>query len=491
MAIRSLPRRRSHDVLHVGTVVAGSLAAGFAAAVILPFLPVGTVDVNFSTAMVLFGFALGWALLAVLSTRFTDQPQRWAVAPAIFMALSGVLVLVAPDSVVDALGWVWPPALVVLVVWVWTRARRELHSRTRAWLLNPVLVILVLLALGGGYETISQSIAPAVAMRGQLVDVGPYRLHLECTGSRGPTVILEPGGGGSAASMGLIAPAVARDSRVCVYDRAGRGWSDPAASPPDGAQIATDLHTLLTRAHVPGPYVLAGHSFGGLYVRTYAAKYPEEVAGLVLVDSTAAHEHPRVRAEGRFLQRLEARVLVGRDDLSAGARSADRRHRLLVPAAEVPGRCTGHRRHREGDGRLPRRVRRRESVRGRGRAAPQPRREATDRPDRHPRQLPGMDGRLRTRWSRCRPTASIASYQGQPTPPSWTTRTTPPRSPGRSTTSSSRCGPGHRSAAPDTGLASGPARHRGASSNSRGYSQGATQLRTPSGARWSPSVRIW
>jgi pimeloyl-ACP methyl ester carboxylesterase len=277
---------------HLGGVVAGSLAAGFAAAVILPFLPVGTVDGDFSTAMVLIGFALGWALIAVLSTRFTDQPQRWAMVPAIFMALSGALVLLAPDAFVDALGWVWPPALLVLVVWVWTRARRELHSRTRVWLLNPVLVILVLFAVFGGYETISQSTEPAVAMRGQLVDVGPYRLHLECTGSRGPTVILEPGGGGSAASMGLITPAVARDNRVCVYDRAGRGWSDPAASPPDGAQIATDLHNLLDRAHVPGPYVLAGHSFGGLYVRTYAAKYPEEVAGLVLVDSTAAHNTP-------------------------------------------------------------------------------------------------------------------------------------------------------------------------------------------------------
>ena len=283
------PRARRRPL---GGVVAGSLAAGFVAAVVLPFLPVGTVDVNFSTAMVLFGFAFGWALLAVLSTRFTEQPQRWAVAPAIFMAVAGVMVLVAPDSVVDALGWVWPPALLVLVVWVWIHARREMHSRARVWLLNPVLVVLVLFALGGAYERISQSTAPAVAMRGQLVDVGPYRLHLECTGSRGPTVILEPGAGLSAASMGLIAPAVARDSRVCVYDRAGRGWSDPAASPPDGAQIATDLHTLLNRAHVPGPYVLVGHSFGGLYVRTYAAKYPDEVAGLVLVDSTAANNNP-------------------------------------------------------------------------------------------------------------------------------------------------------------------------------------------------------
>jgi pimeloyl-ACP methyl ester carboxylesterase len=302
MRLRSEPAPTSSDQVasavpgprrwHVGGVVAGSLAAGFAAALILPFLPVGTVDADFATAMVLIGFALGWALMAVLSTRFTDQPQRWAVAPAIFMGLSGALVLLAPDGMVDALGWVWPPALLVVVVWVWTRARRELHSRTRVWLLNPVLVILVLFALAGAYETISQSTEPAVAMRGQLVDVGPYRLHLECTGSRGPTVILEPGGGGSAASMGLIAPAVARDSRVCVYDRAGRGWSDPAASPPDGAQIATDLHRLLARAHVPGPYVLAGHSFGGLYVRSYAAKYPEEVAGLVLIDSTAAKSTP-------------------------------------------------------------------------------------------------------------------------------------------------------------------------------------------------------
>ena len=276
----------------VGGIVAGSLFAGLVAALIFPFLPVGTVDVDFSTAMVLFGFALGWALIAVLTIRFTDEPQLWALAPAIFMALSGALLLLGPDAIVDALGWVWPPALLVLVIWVWIRAKRERHSRTRVWLLDPVLVVLVLFALAGGYETISQATAPDVAMRGQLVDVGPYRLHLECTGSRGPTVILEPGAGGSAATMGLIAPAVAADSRVCVYDRAGRGWSDPAASPPDGAQIATDLHRLLARAHVPGPYVLVGHSFGGLYIRTYAAKYPEEVSGLVLVDSTAANNKP-------------------------------------------------------------------------------------------------------------------------------------------------------------------------------------------------------
>jgi pimeloyl-ACP methyl ester carboxylesterase len=206
--------------------------------------------------------------------------------------VAGALVLVAPDSVVNALGWVWPPALLVLAVWAWTRARRDLHSRTRRWLLNPVLAVLVVMALAGAYETIGAATAPAVAMRGQLVDVGPYRLHLQCTGSRAPTVVLEPGAGGSAASMGLIAPAVARDSRVCAYDRADRGWSDPAPSPPDGAQIATDLHALLHNAHVPGPYVLVGHSFGGFYVMTYAARYPSEVAGLVLIDASKASSGP-------------------------------------------------------------------------------------------------------------------------------------------------------------------------------------------------------
>lgn len=277
----------------IGRIVALSLAVGLAAAIVLPFAPFTPVDANFATGMVLLGFAIGWASLAVLSTRFTDQPQRWAVAPAVFMALSGMTVLLAPDAVVDALGWVWPPALLVLVVWVFLRARRDLHSRTRGWLLYPVLAVLALFSLAGGYETVSRSVdAHALAMGGRLVDVGPYRLHLECTGSGGPTVVLEPGGGASAATLGWIAPAVARDTRVCTYDRAGRGWSDAAAGTPDGAQIATDLHTLLERANVPGPYVLAGHSFGGLYVMSFAEQYPDQVAGLVLVDSTAPSSTP-------------------------------------------------------------------------------------------------------------------------------------------------------------------------------------------------------
>ena len=288
----------------------------------------------------------------------------------------------APDSVVEALGWVWPPALLVLVVWVWTRARRELRSRTRVWLLNPVLVVLVLFALGGGYETISRSTGSAVAMRGQLVDVGPYRLHLECTGSGGPTVILEPGAGGSAASLGLITPAVARDSRVCVYDRAGRGWSDPAASPPDGAQIATDLHRLLDRARVPGPYVLAGHSFGGLYVRAYAARYPDEVAGLVLVDSTAANTSPvpPQQASSYSIVKHVSSLVATTSRLGVGRLVADADFGYLPPRYRDDARATSAT-GKEMAGVIDEYGAASRSD-GRGRPAPQPRRETTGRPDR-------------------------------------------------------------------------------------------------------------
>lgn len=282
---------------------------GLVAAVLLPFGPWPTVDANSATSAVLFGFALGWALLAALSVQLTDQPQRWAVAPAGFMAIAGVLLLVLPDALLAALDWIWPPALLVLVVFAFRSAKRDLRSRTRTWLLDPVLAVLVLLALGGAYEVIGRAAEPAISMRGELVDVGPYRLHLECTGRGGPTVILEPGGGASAATMGWIAPEVARHTTVCVYDRAGKGWSDAAETAPDGAQIATDLHTLLERAQVAGPYVLAGHSFGGLYVMRYAAQYPDEVAGMVLIDSTAPNSNPvppTTKGSERLLKRVSA-----------------------------------------------------------------------------------------------------------------------------------------------------------------------------------------
>lgn len=284
------PLGRSHlrPGANIGRIVAGSLATGLIAALLLVAAPFIAAEENGVTGAVLCGFALGWAVLAVLSVRFTDQPQRWAAAPALFMGLGGLLLIGFGSSVHAVLSWVWPPAILALAIWMIVRVHRQLRSRSRRWLLYPLIAMLALASIGGGYETLREAAdAKAHLMPGQLIDVGGHSLHLSCTGSGSPTVVLEAGGGEMSSNLGWITPAVARDTRVCVYDRAGRGWSGPADSPQDGTQIATDLHTLLQRGHVPGPYVLAGHSFGGLYVLTFAARYPEEVAGMVLVDSTA------------------------------------------------------------------------------------------------------------------------------------------------------------------------------------------------------------
>jgi pimeloyl-ACP methyl ester carboxylesterase len=272
----------------IGWVVAGSLATGLVAAVLLAAAPFIPAEERAVTGAVLCGFALGWAMLAVLSVRFTDQPQRWAVAPALFMGVGGLLLVGFGSPVHQVLNWVWPPAMLALAVWMIVCVHRRLQSRGGRWLLYPVIAMLALASIGGGYQTLGAAAdAKAYPMPGRLIDVGGHRLHLRCTGSGTPTVVLEPGAGEMSSNLGWIAPAVARDTRVCVYDRAGRGWSEPASTAQDGAQIVTDLHTLLQRGHVPGPYVLAGHSFGGLYVLTFAARYPNEVAGMVLVDSTA------------------------------------------------------------------------------------------------------------------------------------------------------------------------------------------------------------
>jgi pimeloyl-ACP methyl ester carboxylesterase len=231
-------------------------------------------------------------MLAMLSVRFSDQPQRWAVAPALFMGLSGLLLLAFGSPVQGVLSWIWPPALLVLVIWMFIRSRQQLRSGSR-WLLYPVFGVLLLASVGGIYETVSGAVdTNTYPIPGELIDVGGHSLHLSCTGTGSPTVVLEPGAGLMSSALGWVAPVVADDTQVCVYDRAGRGWSEPTDSLQDATQIATDLHTLLDRGQVPGPYVLAGHSFGGLYVLTFAALYPDDVSGMVLVDSTAPASEP-------------------------------------------------------------------------------------------------------------------------------------------------------------------------------------------------------
>jgi pimeloyl-ACP methyl ester carboxylesterase len=320
------------------------MAAGLTAAALLVTAPLVPADEHLLTGMVLLGFALGWAMLAVLSERFTDRPQRWAAAPAAFLGVVGFAQLTGSATVREALGWVWPPALFLLVVWSFLRVRRQLGSRGGRWLLYPVLAVLGLAALGGGYETVRESLeARAYPAPGQLVDVGGHRLHLSCTGSGSPTVVLEPGLGGSSSDLAWVTAAVARDTTLCVYDRAGRGWSDPAAGPQDAAQIAADLHTLLDRAQVPGPYVLAGHSFGGLYVLSFAARFPDDVAGMVLLDSTAPKPgpaHPAGSEVSPVIRRAFA-LLPAVAHLGVGRLIAQFSYGDLPPSVQASARANG------------------------------------------------------------------------------------------------------------------------------------------------------
>ena len=164
-------------------------------------------------------------------------------------------------------------------------------------------VLLCLAAAGAIYQTVaSAQDARRYPPPGRLVDVGGHRLHVNCAGSGSPTVILEAALGSGSPTWAWVQPEVARVTRVCAYDRAGEGWSELGPEPRDAQQIAGELHTLLERADLHGPYVLAGHSFGGLYVRMFATLYPDEVAGLVLID--ASHPDQWARSDdGRAAQR--------------------------------------------------------------------------------------------------------------------------------------------------------------------------------------------
>lgn len=127
-----------------------------------------------------------------------------------------------------------------------------------------------------------------------LVDIGGRRLHIACMGEGAPTVILEHGMATESDSWAQVQPAVAQFTRVCAFDRAGRGKSDPAPKPRTSEDMVADLHTLLANAHIPGPYILVGNSLGGFNARLYTHKYPDEVVGLVLVDSMHPDQFARI-----------------------------------------------------------------------------------------------------------------------------------------------------------------------------------------------------
>ena len=189
---------------------------------------------------------------------------------------------------------------------------------SRVWkIVKNVLLVLVTLALavvaaGVIYQAVGTwHDARQFPQPGRSINLGPdfgnESLNIDCTGSGNPTVILDTGLGVPAAGWNLVQPEVAKFARVCSYDRAGYGWSTPGPMPRTSDEIARELHALLVSSGEKGPYVFVAHSFGGYNVRVYTGKYPTEVAGLVLVDTSHEDQVNRMSPALRAMSQNESK----------------------------------------------------------------------------------------------------------------------------------------------------------------------------------------
>ena len=299
------PPRQTHQVIEgsprnrpAGRSIVASVALGAVAALVLTLVVFPGATEARTTGALLMGFGFGWALMATLTVRRSREPQRWAVVPAAAMGFTGVAlgVLTPGDRTMTALNWVWPPLMVALAVWMFVQVRRSVKGRAR-WVLTPVISVLVLASVGAAYaDVVEAGNKVEDAAPGRLYDVGGHRLHMDCRGHGFPTVVLSNGLGGLSAGWTRVSGPLTASTRVCAYDRPGQGWSDETASPQDGVLAARDLSTLLATAGEHGPFVLVGHSTGGTYAMTYAARYPDQVAGLVLLDSSSPEQLTRMPA---------------------------------------------------------------------------------------------------------------------------------------------------------------------------------------------------
>jgi len=184
-----------------------------------------------------------------------------------------------------------------------------------------ILLITSLVMAGASYQFIQEKIDEwNYPPPGKLIDIGGYKLHIHCTGRGGPTVILDSGLGLSSIDWTLVQSKIAEFSQVCSYDRAGYGWSDESPYPRTSVQMMEELNTLLTEAGIPPPYILVGHSLGGINIRVFTNLYPEKVAGLVLIDPS--HEQqinpkqlpppPEDIQPNRFLDLVRVRLGITR-----------------------------------------------------------------------------------------------------------------------------------------------------------------------------------
>jgi len=194
-----------------------------------------------------------------------------------------------------------------------TKSYRLWRKVTERIVLSLVIVVAAAVAFSSAYNAIAMQIFWARhPAPGSFYQVNGHKMHLYCTGTGSPTIVLEAGWGVSSPVLGWgdFQPDVAKITRVCSYDRAGLGWSEPQPGPGDADHIAANLHELLAQAGVTGPIVLLSHSMGGVNVRDYATHYPANVAGLILMDSSTPYQTQRIAAVTGQQEQAHLRLII-------------------------------------------------------------------------------------------------------------------------------------------------------------------------------------
>lgn len=211
------------------------------------------------------------------------------------------------------------------------KSRRPGPAGCRKWLATTTAVLAAAFAISG-CDLMGRS-GDALAAPARLVELPDGRkINLNCSGRGSPTVLLESGFGANASAWYKVQPALARRTRVCSYDRAGAGFSDPGPLPRDGGAIARDLDQALAAAKIKGPFVVVGHSAGGLYARLFAARRPSEVVGLVLLDTTVERRAPRPVGDGLDGIRRRVQRCLAASELNPQPADSDAQWSGCLPA---------------------------------------------------------------------------------------------------------------------------------------------------------------
>lgn len=179
----------------------------------------------------------------------------------------------------------------VLCVWRWNRVGDKKYAKWRRLgertCLAALIVVSAAVVISTGFNTVATHRFWAThPVPGKIYRVNGYNMRIDCTGAGSPTLILDAGLGNDGLIWGKVQPTLSQTTRVCSYDRAGFGWSDPVPGQQDANRISDQLNGLLNAAGIDGPIVLMGHSISGIYIRTYASRYPQHVAGLIFVDGS-------------------------------------------------------------------------------------------------------------------------------------------------------------------------------------------------------------